>query len=131
MPPRLRPQSTLASTLSVKVKRVPLLRRAFHDAKAEFVTLSATGSITTQKIDVFMGDPHGTYVIFSKNIGFAIKSTIARQTGVCLSSDPEKMALTFYHTSRHFAHAAIPYPRIIIERDFPRQKAGDTSTATL
>ncbi|RCI07691.1 hypothetical protein L249_5671 [Ophiocordyceps polyrhachis-furcata BCC 54312] len=105
--------------------------KAFHDAKAELVTLGAAGSLTTHKIDVFMGEPHETYVIFSKDIGFAIRSAIARQTGVCLSLDPEKVPLRFFHTSRHFAHAAIPYPRIIIERDLPRQNAGDTSPATL
>lgn len=110
MPLRLTPQNTLSSTFSAGVTgvtRIPLLRRAFHDAKAEFVTLGATGSLSTHKIDVFVGEPRETYVIFSKEIGFAIRSAIARQTGVCFSPDPEKVPLTFFHTSRHFAHGML------------------------
>lgn len=84
------------------------MHRAFHDGKAEYVTLSANGSLAKHKIDVFVGEPHESYVIFSKDIGHAFRSAIARQIGVCLSSDPEKVPLTFFHTSRHFAHGMLP-----------------------
>ncbi|KND92139.1 hypothetical protein TOPH_03133 [Tolypocladium ophioglossoides CBS 100239] len=60
-----------------------------------------------------------------------MKSAIAKQTGGCLASDPEIVPLTFFHDSRHFAHDAVPYPRIAIERNLPRQNATNMSPATL
>ncbi|RDA94206.1 hypothetical protein CP533_0628 [Ophiocordyceps camponoti-saundersi (nom. inval.)] len=111
MPLRLAPQRALASILPVRAKMVPQLRRAFHDAKAEFVTIGETGSLTTQKMDIFIGDPHQTYIIFDKDIGFTMKSAIASQPGVApFFPDPEKVPLTFFHASRHFAHGMLIVP---------------------
>ncbi|KAM4056026.1 hypothetical protein HRG_002951 [Hirsutella rhossiliensis] len=131
MPPRLASQFHLARTLPINVNRLFLSRRALHEAKADFITLDSNGSPTTRKLDIFIGDPHEAVIAFDKDVGFAMKSAIAKKTGMCHVSDSEKMPLTFFHASRHFAHGAIPYPRIVIERDLPRQNATDTSPATL
>lgn len=103
MPPRLTPLHPLR-TVSISVNRPPCFRRAFHDAKAEFTTFDANASLTTRQLKIFIGDPHEAYIVFATDVGFAMKSAIAKQTGVRLASDPEKVPLTFFHDSRHFAH---------------------------
>ncbi|KID59688.1 hypothetical protein MAN_10494, partial [Metarhizium hybridum] len=128
MPPRL---ALSLRTLSLRGSRHFQIRRAFHDAKADFITFDSRGSLTTQKLDIFIGEPHEAYIIFNKDVGLAMKSGISIQTGICLASDSEKIALTFFHDTLHFAHAAVPYPRMVIERNLPRQNASNTSPATL
>ena len=82
-------------------------RRAFHDAKADFIFYGSRGSLTTRKLDIFIGDPHETYIIFDKDVGFALKSAIAKQAGVPLPSDLEKLPLSFFHDSLHFANGNV------------------------
>ncbi|KPM41956.1 hypothetical protein AK830_g4605 [Neonectria ditissima] len=110
----------------------PLLRhrRTFHDGKATFVTSNAKGSLQTRKLDIFIGDPHEAYVIVDTVVGFAMRSAIAKQTGLSLAEDADKVPLAFYHDGRHFAHDAAPYPRLILEQDLPRQNASNISPAT-
>ncbi|KAF5121838.1 hypothetical protein E5D57_012308 [Metarhizium anisopliae] len=101
MPPRLALQFTSLWTLSLRGSRHFQIRRTFHDAKADFITFDSRGSLTTQKLDIFIGEPHEAYIIFNKDVGLAMKS------------------------------AAVPYPRMVIERSLPRQNASNTSPATL
>ncbi|KND88058.1 hypothetical protein TOPH_07252 [Tolypocladium ophioglossoides CBS 100239] len=131
MPPRLTSRFRPLQTFSLNLNRHLLFRRAFHDAKADFITLDAKGSLTKRELDIFIGDPHQTYITFGKDVGFAMNSTIVKQTGMCLASDPEKVPLTFFHDTRHFAHDAVPYPRIVIKQDLPRQNETNMSPATL
>ncbi|EGX92886.1 hypothetical protein CCM_04258 [Cordyceps militaris CM01] len=120
---------------------------AYYSAKVDFITLNSKGSLTSKQIDIFIGDPGQAFVIFSKDVGFAMKVAITQQSGMSLVSDPERVPLTFFHESRHFAHnmcSAVPtvikptvlldvapYPRIAIEKDLPRPNRTNTSPATL
>ncbi|TWU72859.1 hypothetical protein ED733_003317 [Metarhizium rileyi] len=136
MPPRLAPHYFLRPfipprTLLFRDSQILNVRRAFHDAKAHFITLDARGSLATQNIDLFIGEPHEAYIISQKGIGLAMKSAITNQTGMCLASDPEKIPLTFFHDTLHFAHAAVPYPRVVVPQDLPRQNETNRSPATL
>ncbi|QPH15928.1 hypothetical protein C2857_000459 [Epichloe festucae Fl1] len=135
MPPRLRLQDSFRK-LPVQYRRAFQFHRKFHDAKAEFITLDTKGSLETRKLDIFIGEPDQAYIIFHKEFGFAMRSAIVKQTGICLTSDPEKIPLRFYHDTLHFAHvmflkALFPYPRIVIEQDLPRQTPTYVSPATL
>ncbi|EFY92276.1 hypothetical protein J3458_000871 [Metarhizium acridum] len=131
MSPHLRPRFRSLYTLPLQYNRAFQFRRAFHDAKAEFITFDAKGSLKTRNLDIIIGEPHQAYIMFDKEVGFAMKSAITKQTGICLTSDPEKIPLTFFHETLHFAHAMVPYPRVTIERDLPRQNATNMSPATL
>ncbi|EEU41928.1 uncharacterized protein NECHADRAFT_86004 [Fusarium vanettenii 77-13-4] len=106
-------------------------RRRFHERKADLVTLDANGSLETRKLDVITGDPHEAYVIVDRNVGFAMRSAIMKQTESSLATNAERVPLVFHHHSRHFAHHTAPYPRIILEHDLPHQNPGATSPATL
>ncbi|QLI74756.1 uncharacterized protein G6M90_00g113650 [Metarhizium brunneum] len=108
MPPRLALQFTSLRTLSLRGSRDFQIRRTFHDAKADFIAFDLRGSLTTQKLDIFIGEPHEAYIIFNKDIGLAMKSGISNQTGICLASDSEKIALTFSHDTLHFTHGTSP-----------------------
>ncbi|KAI8713452.1 hypothetical protein NCS52_01289900 [Fusarium sp. LHS14.1] len=116
---------------SMRTSKLIYQHRSFHERKADLVTLGATGSLETRKLDVITGDPHEAYVIVDRNAGFAIKSAIIGQTKSSLAKEPEKVPLVFHHESRHFAHHTAPYPRIILEHDLPHQNPGATSPATL
>ncbi|TQV90513.1 hypothetical protein IF1G_10836 [Cordyceps javanica] len=85
--------------------------RTFHSAKADFITLNSRGSLISKQIDIFIGDPGQAFIIFNRDIGFAMKSSITQQAGISLSSDLEKVALTFFHESKYFAYYAISADR--------------------
>ncbi|KAG6037112.1 hypothetical protein E4U41_005324 [Claviceps citrina] len=109
-------------------------RRALHGAAAEFITLDAKGSLDKRKLDIFIGEPHQAFILLDREAGFALGSAIRQQTGAIRAgpaSHPEKMPLAFHHDTLHFAHAAVPYPRVAIERHLPRQNGTDISPATL
>ncbi|KAK2593513.1 hypothetical protein QQS21_008779 [Conoideocrella luteorostrata] len=131
MLPLLKPHSLLFRTRRLNYRSAFQSYRALHEAKAKLVTFDTKGSLKTQILDIFIGEPHEAFVIFHKEVGLALKSAITKQTGICLSSDPEKFPLTFYHETLHFAHATVPYPRIVIEQDLPRQNTTKVSPATL
>ncbi|TQV97946.1 hypothetical protein IF1G_03689 [Cordyceps javanica] len=78
------------------------LSRALHTAKGDFITLNSKGSLTSKQIDIFIGDPREAYIMFNKDVGFAMKASITQQAGMSLSSDPETVPLTFFHDSRCF-----------------------------
>jgi hypothetical protein len=80
---------------------------ASHDAKANFITFDTRGSLITENIDTFIGEPHQAYIIFDKDVGFAMKSGISKQIGTCLASDPEKIPVIFFHETLHFAHGRL------------------------
>ncbi|RSL65978.1 hypothetical protein CEP53_003501 [Fusarium sp. AF-6] len=83
------------------------------------------------RLDVVTGDPHEAYVIVDRDVGFALRSAIVNQTRSSIVSGAAKIPLAFHHESQHFAHDTVPYPRIILEHDLPRQSPGNTSPATL
>ncbi|KAL2670645.1 hypothetical protein Neosp_014433 [[Neocosmospora] mangrovei] len=123
---------------SVRTSILIYQHRSFHERKADLVTLGANGSLETRKLDVITGDPHEAYVIVDRNVGFAMRSAIVKQTESSLTTNAEKIPLVFHHHSRHFAHPAIddfqdtaPYPQIILEHHLQHQNPGATSAATL
>ncbi|PNY23786.1 uncharacterized protein TCAP_06274 [Tolypocladium capitatum] len=118
-------------THAAKLKVPFRTQRAFHSAKADFITIGTNGTLLTRQPDIFIGDPHEAYIIIDINVGLTFRSAIAKQAGLSLTADPNKVPLAFHHDSRHFAHQSIPYPRIIIERDLPRQSVSNMSPATL
>ncbi|KFH44879.1 hypothetical protein ACRE_043200 [Hapsidospora chrysogenum ATCC 11550] len=54
-----------------------------------------------------------------------------QQAGIGITQDLKKLPMLFHHKSRHFSHSTVPYPRVEIAQDLPRQTTGDTSPATL
>lgn len=108
MSPYLKPQFRILRARQLQYSRVS--RRAFHDAKAKFISFDTKGSLITQILDIFIGEPHQTYIIFRKEIGLAMESAITKQTGARPTSDPEKIPLMFYHDTLHFAHSTILVP---------------------
>ncbi|RSL73917.1 hypothetical protein CEP54_000142 [Fusarium duplospermum] len=117
-------------TLRTRVNHAYQYRR-FHERKADFVTLNANGSLETRKLDVITGDPNEAYVMVDRDIGFAVRSAIAKHTEFPLAPDAEKVPLIFHHQSRHFVYHTLPYPRVILEHDLPQQNPSNTSPATL
>ena len=77
--------------------------RAFHNAKANLITLDDHGSSIAREIDIFIGDPHEAYVMIDKNVGDAFKSSVIQQTGLSKTAETDTMPLTFHHKTRHFA----------------------------
>ncbi|WQF87096.1 hypothetical protein CDEST_12110 [Colletotrichum destructivum] len=86
-------------------------RRALH-RKAGLITLDANGSFEARKFDVFIGHPYEAYAIIDPDVGLAMKTTIAKQTGLLFKD-------------------ATPHPRTVIEDDLARQDAANASPATL
>ncbi|KAI0006445.1 hypothetical protein F4779DRAFT_21058 [Xylariaceae sp. FL0662B] len=106
--------------------------RSFHRAKAQFTTINHDGFPVSSETEIRVGEPHEAYVYIDPDIGDAIiKSSLVRQTGMGLTQDLEKLPLDFNHKSHYFAHKALPFPRLEITRDLPRQTTGDISPATL
>ncbi|TQW00833.1 hypothetical protein IF1G_00764 [Cordyceps javanica] len=103
------------------------LWRPFHSAKADFTTVDGKGALTTKQIDISIGDPGQSYIIFDKDTGAQMKVAAGQQAG----SDPERVSLQFFHESRYFASDATAYPRITIGQDLPRQNDSNMSPATL
>ena len=91
-------------TLSAAFLGPSYSHRAYHEVKATYTSIDASGSLTTRKVDITIGNPHEAYLIMAKDMGFAMKSAICQQIGTSLMGDPEKVPLKFHHTSRHFAH---------------------------
>lgn len=152
------PLASLARRLRVaasnpRIVRRPRFSRALHSAKASLATLDSTGSPTTRQIDIFIGDPGESYIIFERDVGatMATAAALAPQANMESATVP----LSFFHESRCFANSMAPpapvcimncltrgffffcfqdataYPRITIEQDLPRQNVTDMSPATL
>ena len=99
----------LASSVrtSIRTIRSAPLRRTFSLKSAEFITLSAQGSLASRNVDVWLGEPHEAYVLLPTDIGNAMRAGCAWQDGLCLVADPQTCALTFYHDTQHFAHGEL------------------------
>ncbi|OAX82949.1 hypothetical protein ACJ72_02700 [Emergomyces africanus] len=109
--------------------------RFFHTKQAEFITLDYKGSLVTQNVNVDLGHAHEAFTMLPKEIGYAFRAGIhsnSRSLSVdSLARDSDQCPLTFYHDSRYFAHESLPYPRLVIPQDLPRQSDANTSPATL
>ena len=81
-------------------------RRAFHKARAEFITVDKAGSLSTRGLDIMVGEPHEAFAMVDTDVGFYMKSVVAAWTGFPKTADPDKMPLIFHHDSRHFAYGA-------------------------
>lgn len=126
--------------------------RSLHTKQAEFITLDHKGSLVTQNVNVDLGHAHQAFTMLPKEIGYAFRAGIYSSSGSfsvdSLARDADQCPLTFYHDSRYFAHGklsgqfcvslnntkfpeSLPYPRLVIPQDFPRQSDANTSPATL
>lgn len=129
-------------------------RRLMHDMQkiANLAMVDSKGSVITREIEVTVGEPTEAFVMLDKSEGFSIKRAINEQIGLSLTADPGKVPLIFYHNGYHFAHRgsihpqfsnvytktnmyfqqeSVPYPRLILDQDFPRQTSTNASPATL
>lgn len=99
----------LASSIRTSVRTIwmPPLRRTFSLKPAEFITISAQGSMTSRNVNVWLGEPHQAFVLLPTDIGNAMKVGCAWQDGLCLVADPQIYTLTFYHDTQHFAHSEL------------------------
>lgn len=116
------------------VRQQPLWRRnlvTFHDAKGKFVTIDHFGALVSKDITISRGSEDESFVMMDREVGLAMRSAIMRQIGVSLISDPEAIPLRFYHTSLHFAHELLPYPRLIIDKGLAGLDSSNVSAATL
>ncbi|KAI6351827.1 hypothetical protein MCOR25_009720 [Pyricularia grisea] len=86
-------------------------RRLMHDMQkiASLAMVDSKGSVITREIEVTVGEPNEAFVMFDK----------------------KKVPLIFYHNGCHFAHQFVPYPRLILDQDLPRQTSTNASPATL
>ncbi|KAL2753227.1 hypothetical protein ACRALDRAFT_2043685 [Sodiomyces alcalophilus JCM 7366] len=105
--------------------------RSFHEAKARFTTIDPKGLPVSYETEIRVGEPHEAFVYVEPEIGNAIKSSIIQQTGMDLTRDLERLPLEFNHKSYHFTYKTLPFPRVDIPQDLPRQTSGDISPATL
>lgn len=78
---------------SLRALHGPLLRRIFSTKPAKFITIDAQGLRVTQKINVWMGDPHEAFVLVPTDIGDAMNE----------SSQDQICPLIFHHDSQHFS----------------------------
>ncbi|KAJ4316485.1 hypothetical protein N0V84_007841 [Fusarium piperis] len=105
--------------------------RSFHVARAQFITINEKGIPTPCETEIRIGDPHQAFIYIEPRFGDKIRSTVTQQTGLGNTPDLKKLPMVFHHSSRHFSHGAVPYPRLQIAQDLPRQTTSDTSPATL
>ena len=93
----------------------PLLRRSFYSHASEYVTLDRQGKAVKRAVDIWVGDPHETFVLVPKEIGSAMKMAINEGTSSSAavadrhSSGKEgkkegECSLMFNHSTRHLAH---------------------------
>lgn len=129
-------------------------RRLMHDMRkvASLAMIDKKGLVVSREIEVTMEEPGDASVMLDKSEGFSIKRAIDEQIGLSLTADPEMVPLVFYHNSRHFAHRgsiypqflifitktdicfqqeSMPYPRLTLNQDLPRQTSTNESLATL
>ncbi|KAI7909736.1 hypothetical protein M0657_011707 [Pyricularia oryzae] len=108
-------------------------RRLMHDMRkvASLAMIDKKGLVVSREIEVTMEEPGDASVMLDKSEGFSIKRAIDEQIGLSLTADPEMVPLVFYHNSRHFAHQSMPYPRLTLNQDLPRQTSTNESLATL
>ncbi|KAI6465733.1 hypothetical protein MCOR17_005006 [Pyricularia oryzae] len=102
-------------------------RRLMHDMQkiANLAMVDSKGSVINREIEVTVGEPTEAFVMLDKSEGFSIKRAINEQIGLSLTADPGKVPLIFYHNE------SVPYPRLILDQDFPRQTSTNASPATL
>lgn len=113
--------------MAVRAASRPVECRAFHKAKADLTSLDKNGLPSTERIDIFIGDPGESYIIFDKSVGATMAAAVRPQASPSL----EQVPLTFFHESRCFATQAASYPRITIKQDLPRPNGTSVSPATL
>ncbi|KAF6830716.1 hypothetical protein CPLU01_07173 [Colletotrichum plurivorum] len=107
--------------------------RSFYAAKAQFITVDDKGVTTPFETEIRIGDPGQALIYIEPRLGDAIRSAVAQQVGLANTQDLKKIPMVFRHTSRHFSHGTVPYPRVEISQDLPRQPGtkDDTSPATM
>ncbi|KAI0117767.1 hypothetical protein GGR51DRAFT_500065 [Nemania sp. FL0031] len=105
--------------------------RSFHEAKARVTTLDPKGLPISYETEIRVGEPHEAYIYIDPGVGRAIKSSIIQQIREGLTRNLEKLSLDFNHKSNYFAYKNLPFPRINIPQDLPRQTSSNISPATL
>ncbi|KAL2367678.1 hypothetical protein BDBG_07062 [Blastomyces gilchristii SLH14081] len=118
--------TSILKQLSNFTTRRACIYRSLHTKLAEFITLDYKGSLVTQNVNVDLGHAHEAFTMLPKETGYAFRAGIHS-----LARDSDQCPLTFYHDSRYFAHESLPYPRLVIPQDLPRQSDANTSPATL
>jgi hypothetical protein len=97
------------AVLRIRVLPYPLRRsvffsRAHHSATGRFITIGSQGTPVTREIEIWLGDPGNSYVMFDPEIGRMFMAGTTLQGGCSLAQDPDLYPLTFYHDTRHFSH---------------------------
>jgi len=105
--------------------------RYLHNATGKFTTISPQGTPTTREIELWVGDPGDSFVMFRPEIGRAFATGIMLQDGCSVAGDPDLYPLIFHHATRHFSHKALPYPKLEIPQDLPGPSKTNSSPATL
>jgi hypothetical protein len=106
--------------------------RYLHNGTGKFTTISPQGTPTTREIELWVGDPGESYVIFRPEIGRTFATSIMMQDGCFVAADPDLYPLDFHHATRHFSHSRSAVLRGIIElthlfRSTPLPKTRNTS----
>ena len=89
--------------------------RALHVATGRFTALSAQGAPATREVEVWLGDPGESYVMFDPEISQYFQTGIIQQGGCSLTKDPELYPLIFHHSTRHFSHSMSAFETATLE----------------
>ena len=106
--------------------------RYLHSATGKFTTINPKGTPTTREIELWVGDPGDSFVMFRPEIGRAFATGIMMQDGCSVAGDPDLYPLVFHHATRHFSHSMSAVTMGITElkylfRSTPLPKARNTS----
>ncbi|KAG8161877.1 hypothetical protein KVR01_008864 [Diaporthe batatas] len=118
----------MGARLPIEGARISVL---IHNTKGNLVTIDNLGATVSQEVIISRGGEDESFVMAEREVGLAMKSSIVRQLGVSLTSDPEAIPLKFHHKSLHFAHESLPYPRLIIDKELAGPDSSGVSAATL
>jgi len=86
-----------------------IFSRTHHSATRRYITISPEGTPVTREIEVWLGNPGNTYVMFDPEISRAFQKGTFLQGGCSLVQDQELYPLNFYHDTRHFSYSMYGY----------------------
>ncbi|KAF2158474.1 hypothetical protein M409DRAFT_33459, partial [Zasmidium cellare ATCC 36951] len=102
--------------------------RRLHTSSAKLVTINAKGVPEYKAVSIWLGGINEAFALVPIAVGEALR-TMPNQSG--RFPKPDTHRLTFDHSSQAFMQVSAPYPRLVLDRDLPRQSDRDTSPATL
>jgi hypothetical protein len=85
--------------------------RAFHKATAELTNLGPEGTLVKEEIPIRVGEPKEAYVCVPTEVGYALQaagSRLSNGSSSARSKRPDRVPLTYFHDTQHFALGRCP-----------------------